>query len=466
MIDVAEVMRHMPHFETFCSVDNLNALVERLRPDHRFDVKLAGSSVNGRPIHHVRFGKGTVKALFIGFPHAMEPIGGLTVSSLLMLLQQSQRQLLDADVEWHVVPCIDPDGALLNEAWSLNFTFDNLLKNYYMQSPRDQADMSFPISYKKLVVNQPSQEARVLRRVIDSVRPDFYFSLHNTRFGGVSYMLSRDIGTKYHQELYGLLKEQHFPIQMKPVWKEVGVQFGEGIRDIPSTKMIYDYMEGVIPSPETYEMLRYGAQSFDYLAEIKPDALAFVAELGYLRHPSDESENYKDMNLRWFKLQIDADSKYLATVLLTEWEKVKGVVDCTSPFYKSILGGSVLPKKGELCNGGFPLSRYPTPDALFNPNYDRSMVENDLFNVCVVDSGLYFFMWSYQFLRLLKSSAQTATVSEAVETVERAYERVRAEIGRHIDLNAFETVAYDTLAKVQLGSGLTVLNAILQSREP
>lgn len=463
MIDVTEVLQAIPSFKTFCSVEKLHTLVETLRAESpRFKVEVAGTSANGVPIHHVRFGKGSVKALIVAGPHCMEPIGSLTVFSLLTLLNQSNRALLEADVEWHIVPCIDPDGALLNEGWSQkSFTFKNYMKNYHVQAPPDQVDTSFPITHKKLVLNQPSQEAKILQRLLDQIRPDFYFSLHNAWTGGAFYFLSRDIDHKYHREIYQLLKQHGFPIQKRPIWREICAQFGEGIVEIFTIKKYYDYLEQTSSSPEQF--LQFGAGSWDYLADIMPGALTFVAEMGYVRHPSDESDKETRKNLRQFKLRIDADSKYLATVLLQEWEKVKGDVDPTSPFYRAIVGGMVFPEKEKLCEGGSPLSRYSTRDMLFNPGYDRAMTEGDRFNACMVDGGFLFLPLSYQFVRLLKASPQTPAVRQAIGRLELAFDEAITDIAHHVDFNACEVIDCDTLAKVQLGSGLIVLNSLLQT---
>lgn len=466
MINVQEVLRDVPHFDTFCSVEKLHGLVERLRADSRFEIEIAGNSVNGAPIHHVRFGKGSVKALVVAFPHCHEPIGGLTVFSLMTLLHQGNPALLESDVEWHIVPCIDPDGALLNEGWTQKpFVLRDYTRNVYVQALRDQVDFCFPITHKKLRVDQPSKEAKILQGLLDRIRPDFYFSLHNTRTGGAFYLLSRDIGQSYYRQIYELLEQQHFPIQKRPIWKEVCAQFSTGIVEMFSIKKFYDYLEQATPSPEEDELVRYGAGSWEYLEEIKPSAMTFVAELGYARHPSDESEKQTGQNLRHFKLRVDADSKYLATVLLEEWEKVKEDVDTESPFYRAIVrGGWVLPKKEKLCEGGLPLSRYPTPDLLFNPQYGRTMTEGDRFNTCMVDGGWFFALWSYQFVRLLRTSPQTSAVRQAIDRLEHVYDEAIAEIERHIDFDAFNVFDCDTLAKVQLGSGLIVLNSILETR--
>jgi hypothetical protein len=463
MIDVQEVLGDVPHFDTFCSLDNLHSLVDRLRANSHFEVMAAGSSVNGIPIHHVRYGKGRVKALLVAGVHCMEPIGGLTVFSLMSLLEQGNRALLDADIEWHIVPCIDPDGALLNEGWTQKaFTLHSFMKNYFMQAYAEQVDMSFPIKYKKLTWNRPSHEATILQRLLDEIRPNFFFSLHNARTGGAFYFLSHDIGPKYYQQIYGLLEQQRFPLQKRPIWRELYVPLSEGILPMHSTTRYYDFLEKTTPSPE--DRVPWGGGSFDYLAEIKPDAQTFIAEMGYAQHPSDQSDKVTGENLRRFKLRIEADSKFIGTLLLEEWEKVKGDLDPASPFYRAILGGTVFLTKERLPEAGVPLSRYSTLDTLFNPQHNRPMTEGDRFDACFVDGGFMFLHMGYQFVRLLKASPQTPAIRQAIARLDPAFDDALDEIGNQVDFDAFEVFSCDTLARVQLGSGLIVLNSILERR--
>lgn len=461
MIDVHRVLIDVPHFDTFCSVEKLNDLVEELRNDARFIVKTEGVSVEGRSIHHVICGKGATKALVVAFPHCKEPIGGLTVFSLLKLLQQGNSSLMDADVEWHVVPCIDPDGAILNEGWSQKpLSLVNYMKNFYVQALRDQVDTSFPLKHKNLTWLDASKEATILRRILDDVRPDFLYSLHNAWIGGAFYFISRDIDHKFHDALYSLLRSQDFPLQKRPIWRDVCKPYGEGIVDSWSIKKHYDHLEKTMSEPQN--VLRFGGGSWDYLEEIKPDAIMFMTEVGYLRHPGDESEAETGENLRRFKLKIDAECKYLATVLLEEYEKVKEDLDKSSPLYRAVEGGGVLPTRESLADGGRPMSMHPTQDILFNPAYGKVMKEGDRFQACMVDSGFWFLCHSYQFVRLLEASEQTVAVQSAIGRLERAFDTVLAEIGRYVDLNAFEAFEFDALAKVQLGSGLIVLNSLLE----
>lgn len=134
MLDVAEALQPVPSFKAFCSVEALHTLVETLRTDSPSSkVEVADASANGLPIHHGRFSTGSSKVPVVVFHHCMEPISRLIEFTLMTLLHQGKWALLGADVEWHVVPCIEPcidtDGALLNEGSSQTpVTLENHVK--------------------------------------------------------------------------------------------------------------------------------------------------------------------------------------------------------------------------------------------------------------------------------------------------------------------------------------------------
>jgi hypothetical protein len=460
MIDIDSVLADIPHNETFCSVSKLDALVERLGRDSRFRVERAGASVNGVPIHHVSFGRGNVKALLVAHPHCMEPIGSLTVFNVLTLLEQGHPALMGADVEWHVIPCIDPDGALLNEGWTQQpFSPTTFLRHFYMQTWAEQVDTSFPVTYKRLAISDgPSQEGKVLRAVLDQVRPDFFFTLHNTFAGGAFFLLNRDIGAPYYERIHGLLRGLGFPLRRRPQFSEFLAQYAPGITEVYGVRKHYDYLEKSVPKPE--EVLRIGAGSYEHLEQIHPGALVFFAELGYFDHPYNESDREIGENLRHFKLRVEADSKYLATLVLSTWKDVEGDFDKSNPHYRALVSFA-LPTEERIREGGMPISRYPSRDTLFNPAWDRPMTEGDVFEACVVNDGLKLLAFNYQFLQLLDSSPQTPAIRRAVARLEAALDDAYDEIDRRCDLNLIQPFSCDTMARVQLGSGLIALNSLL-----
>jgi Zinc carboxypeptidase len=462
MFDVAAVLEAIPSFHKFCSVKELHALVQAVSAHSTsFQVKVAGTSVNGVPIHHVTFGRGSIKALIVGFPHANEPIGGLTVSSLLTLLVQRHPGLIRADVEWHIVPCIDPDGAILNEGWTQKpFTLESYMRNFHRQDIRDQVDGSFPLKHKKLSFDSPSKEAMVLRSVISEVLPDFLFSLHNTiGASGAFYLLTHDIEKKYHLQLYRLLESYGIPMEANPYGSEWNTRFGAGIREPTSTKKYYDYLEKITPSPE--DLVNWGATSWDYLAELKSGAVTFVAELPHAKHPCVGSTRELTQELRRLKLRVDADNKFVAAAILEEWDKVHRDLDPHGPFYKKIFNELVLNR--DKLSEGLPSWPYKTRQILFSPGYSRVMTEGDRFDTYHFDAFLTL-CHNYEFVRLLNDSPQTVRVKRAIERLEPMFSGLLGDITQAIRGEELEPIPYDTLARAQLGSGLIALNAIREAR--
>jgi hypothetical protein len=461
LIDVARVLHDVPTFDRFCSVEKLFTLVETLCTDStRFAVTIAGRSVNGLPIHHVRYGEGSVKALLVGFPHCDEPIGGLTVYSLMTLLAQGNETLVEADVEWHIIPCIDPDGAILNEGWSQRaFTLDNYLKNFHKQELSDQVECSFQIAYKDLLFDRPTQETMVLKALLDTIRPDFYYPLHNAWAGGAFYFLTRDIDQQYHRAFYDLLKEYDIPLQVSAPHRAWCAEFDDGIYEMLSTRKIYDVMERTTPSPA--QVLKTGACSWEYLADIKSSAMTFVTELPYLKHPHDGSRKATTHKLRQLKLRIDADNKFLITAILEEWDVVKADLDTHSPFYKKIVNGVISCR--EQLQEGLPAWPQKTRETLFNPAYAGNATQGERLDVYLIDR-FYVLCHSYEFVRLLRSSTQTPAVKQATARLEALFDEALSDIKMNVDAGQFKIVDCDTLARVQLGSGLIVLNALLEQQ--
>jgi hypothetical protein len=470
MIDVDCVLRDLPHFETFCSLEQLHTLAESLRDDDRFDVRVAGTSVGGVPIYDVGFGKGAVKALVVAGPQAQEVIGSLTVFSLMSLLRNGHPALAEADVEWHIVPCIDPDAALLNEEWYLQpFSFESFVRGFYMPTRPDQVDFSFPIRHKQLVFDRPSHEARVLKEILDRVRPDFYFTLHNyAALGGAWIVLSRDIGEPYYAEMAELLRGNGFALQQhSDGWLETyGIRrLAEGTTTLPFVKAMYDSLEALgVEIPRELLDGKAGATSMEYLEEIKPGALTFVAELTYGRHPGDDSLKETEHELRRLNLRLDADAKFIAATVLEEWDRTHDDLDQASPFYRK-LSAELVENRETLHLGVTEWYGRSIHDLLFNPDFARLATERDVV-VSVGMMHLLFLANAYTFVRLLKSSKQTPAVQKAIERLDRIFAGALADLRSYIAFGEFEVNECDALARGQLGCGLIALNAVLAEARP
>jgi hypothetical protein len=159
---------------------------------------------------------------------------------------------------------------------------------------------------------------------------------------------------------------------------------------------------------------------------------------------------------------MDGENKFLATVILEEWEKLAKQLDSSSPYFKKIAAG-VIAAKESLHEG---LASWPqkTRDILFNPAYAAVATVGERFNTYLIDR-FYVLCHSYEFVRLLKSSTQTNAVIRATERLERVFNEALEEIAESVGFDEFDVIDCGTLARVQLGSGLVVLNSILDAKE-
>lgn len=462
-IAVHEVLGALGHFETFCSVRALQELVEEVRrSSFRLTVETAGRSSRGAPIHHLCCGDGEFKVLVVGFPHCHEPVGGMTVAALIRLLAQRHHGLAAADLEWHIVPCIDPDGAILNEGWTqAPFSFERYMKNRHVQPWLNQVDCSFPISYKGLQFDRPSPEARILKQLLDAIRPDFFFSLHNSiAIGGIWYPISRDLGEHCHRDLADLRKQYDIPLQESIAHQRWCAQYAAGIYEMFSVKRLYDDLERRVASPA--EFVKMGAASWDYLSEIHAEAVTFVAELPHARYP-DVAVTHRDESQRALRLRLDAANKLLLAAILEEWQRVEHEVNGDSPHFQKVVNEIV--SIGANLSEGVPLtlSAASTHDLQFNPMYSADYSQQELCDI-YVGERFNVLCHAYEFVRLLKSSERTPAIVAAEARLERIFDEAFAEMSQAISLERIPILDCDTLVRVQLGSGLIALNAALSSR--
>jgi hypothetical protein len=161
-------------------------------------------------------------------------------------------------------------------------------------------------------------------------------------------------------------------------------------------------------------------------------------------------------------LRLEAGSKYLLTVILDEWEKLKKDLNTESPFYRKTIR-EIVSVKESLCEGvPLTLSADSSRDILFNPAYDRSINMDERFDTYVGDS-FNVLCHSYEFVRLLKDSKSSTGIRHAIERLERIFEEALNNIEREGGLAGAALIDFNTLTKVQLGSGLIVLNSLLES---
>ncbi|MFI6505370.1 M14 family zinc carboxypeptidase [Nonomuraea typhae] len=194
-MDVDAYMSRVPDHTAFPTVDEMHAELDELAAACPQLVRLRriGTSRLGEPLRVATIGAGPRNAVIIGGPHPNEPIGALTVSNLMRLLVEDSWLREEFGYRWHLVPCVDPDGARLNEGW-YGRPGDRraYAEHFYRPAEADQVEWTFPLTGGDYFFDRTLPETEAVMRLMDEVRPDFVHSLHNGEFQGAFSYLSRD----------------------------------------------------------------------------------------------------------------------------------------------------------------------------------------------------------------------------------------------------------------------------------
>ncbi|ANZ35626.1 hypothetical protein BBK82_05570 [Lentzea guizhouensis] len=186
----------MPEIDRICTVDEVNAAVDELVAElpEVCRVRRVGASRRGEALRLLSVGHGARTALVIGCPHPNEPIGLLTVTHLARLVAETPELRDGIGFSWHFIPCIDPDGTRLNEGWFAGpHTIRRYHSEFYRPALRDQPEWTFPVLDERAHFDRTLPETEALARVIDELRPALQYSLHNADFGGVFFILGREV---------------------------------------------------------------------------------------------------------------------------------------------------------------------------------------------------------------------------------------------------------------------------------
>jgi hypothetical protein len=223
------------------------------------------------------------------------------------------------DATWHIIPCIDPDGARLNEGWFRGpFDRGHYARHFYRPAPNEQVEWAFPFSYKRAYFDQVLPETLALMRLIDRTTPAFMASLHNGEFGGVYYYLSDPI-----PELYEPLHE---------IPRAVGLALDLGEPEVPYAPVLADAIFGMISMPTAYDYIEgLGLDPTPQIAGESSAAYArghgtisLVTEVPYWTHPhSGDSTRTTES---YAKVLLGQADRMRATA--DELKRVLDVVSC------------------------------------------------------------------------------------------------------------------------------------------
>jgi Zinc carboxypeptidase len=283
---LGQLLARVPDFREFLTLEELSASSRALAAEYPGLVRLEaiGKSSEGRPIELLTIGHGRTPALFLGVPHPNEPIGTLTLEFLSRLFCEDEGVRARLDATLYVIKVADPDGFVLNEGWFKgDFSPARYALNFYRPPHREQVEWSFPVDYKTLRFTTPSAETATVMRVMERVRPRFFYSLHNAAFCGVYFYVSGERPDLF-AGLHALVASQ-------------GLALHRGEPEVPYLRTLAPAIYALFGIDDTYEYLartlgadpapviEAGTSSDDWLKRVC-EVFSLVCELPYYTAPA------------------------------------------------------------------------------------------------------------------------------------------------------------------------------------
>lgn len=246
-----KLLDNIPDYQVFLTADELDESSRRLAEKYPESVSLSviGQTKNGKDLLCLKIGDGERKALMFGCPHPNEPIGTMMLEYFTEELAKDKELRDELGFSWYVVKAWDRDGLERNEGWLKGpFTTYMYTRNFFRPAGHQQVEWTFPIEYKDLKFSKPLPETIAMMDLIDKIKPDFIYSLHNAGFGGAYWYIT-------HQ-----LPEERFE-QMRNSSTRVGVPLHLGEPEMPYLVPVSDAVYPNLSIVEDYEYLeKYGAE--------------------------------------------------------------------------------------------------------------------------------------------------------------------------------------------------------------
>ena len=168
--------------------DLVNTLIDKRRDNPAYEIKKAGESFEGRPIHYLKIGTGPRKILLWTQMHGDEATATMACFDILNFLEEKDdefdavRKLILAETTLYFVPMLNPDGA-----------------------ERFQRRNAQNIDINRDALHLQAPESRILKELQQTLQPEFGFNLHdkNPRYsvGNTSKLATISfLATAYDQE--------------------------------------------------------------------------------------------------------------------------------------------------------------------------------------------------------------------------------------------------------------------------
>lgn len=327
-----DLLGKIPSYTEFLTVEEMRHNSVQLAEKYPDIVshQVIGESRNGETVDCLKIGSGSHVGLMFGCPHPNEPIGAMMLEYFSESLAQDAQLRKDMDYTWYIIKCWDVDGTKLNENWFKGpYTIYNYARNFFRPAGHQQVDWTFPIDYKNLHFNDIIPEAQAMMDLIDDIKPEFIYSLHNAGFGGVYWYITHGLDPIY-DKMREIAIAQDVPLNLGEPEAPYCVALSPAIYQNLGIQENYDYLEKYgVEHPE--ESIKVGTCSADY-AKGRYDSFTLLTELPYFYDPRIKDLSESDVSRKDAVLESLAYSEEANDYIVSVMEALSDYVKQENPF--------------------------------------------------------------------------------------------------------------------------------------
>ncbi len=449
MRDFTKLIENIPDYQEFLTVDEMDANTMKLQAEYpdKVEVTEAGRSRKGHPIYCLKIAGGDKNAFMFGCPHPNEPMGAMMLEYFTRAIAEDDALRESLGYTWYIIKSIDVDGTQLNEKWFKGpFTLTNYARNYFRPAGYEQAEWTFPMSYKDYTFDKPIPETQVLMKIIDEAKPVFMYSLHNSGFGGTYWYLTRDLSPIW-EKLYAASRKQNIPLHLGEPEVNYIKPYAPAIFPLIGQEDTYDYYEKFadVP-PET--LMSAGGSSGGYAG--KYGTVTLVTELPYFfeeRIQSDKEMPFTRREAALKKLDYYHGNEQ---TIETYYSQVKHLISEDNPFAKMV---ELSLKHSQ--------RDYETEKSFIESSEDYAgpCKESEAFDNLELPKFFGLFMWTLT-IRSCEHELEKEHTEEEKALLRRVHEECEAEFakrGETVERDIhYEVTPIKKLVSIQLESGMIV----------
>ena len=291
-----DVIAGIPDYKEFLTVEELDANSFKLAEKYPEVVSIfeMGKTREGRPLNCLKIGNGSHVGLMFCCPHPNEPIGTMLIEYFSEELARNDQLREEMDYTWYMVKAWDADGLKLNEKWLKGpYTIYNYSRNFFRPAGHKQVDWTFPIDYKELHFHDTLPESIAMMELIERIRPEFIYSLHNAGFGGVYWYVTEDTPELY-DDFRKAAEKQEVPLNLGEPESPAVPELSPAVYQMLTIRSEYDYIEQYAHQEDMSKVIPCGTSSGDYAYELCK-AFTFLTELPYFYDKRVDDTRESDM---------------------------------------------------------------------------------------------------------------------------------------------------------------------------